>query len=97
MGRFRESGADDSGDMVAALEDTYSSFIGFEFMHIHNTEVRNWIRERIEARVKNQAMDLLLEANQIELPTVLITQEIKALKAQPAKRGPGRPRKEDAA
>ena len=37
--------------MVQALEDTYSGSIGFEFMHIHNTEVRNWIRERIEARV----------------------------------------------
>lgn len=37
-------------EMVAALEETYSGWIGFEFMHIHNTEVRNWIRERIENR-----------------------------------------------
>ena len=35
-------------DMVAALEATYSNKIGFEFMHIHNTTVRHWVRERIE-------------------------------------------------
>ena len=35
-------------DMVAALEATYSGKIGFEFMHIHNTSVRHWLRERIE-------------------------------------------------
>jgi 2-oxoglutarate dehydrogenase E1 component len=35
-------------DMVAALEMTYSGKIGFEFMHIHNTTVRHWVRERIE-------------------------------------------------
>ncbi|MGL5017066.1 MAG: thiamine pyrophosphate-dependent enzyme, partial [Luteolibacter sp.] len=35
-------------DMVAALEVTYSHKIGFEFMHIHNTTVRHWVRERIE-------------------------------------------------
>ncbi|NNC90366.1 MAG: 2-oxoglutarate dehydrogenase E1 component [Akkermansiaceae bacterium] len=39
-------------EMVEALEATYSGHIGFEFMHIHNTEVRNWIRERIENRVR---------------------------------------------
>ena len=35
-------------DMLAALEATYSGKIGFEFMHIHNTTVRHWMRERIE-------------------------------------------------
>ncbi len=35
-------------DMVAALQTTYSGKIGFEFMHIHNTTVRHWLRERIE-------------------------------------------------
>jgi 2-oxoglutarate dehydrogenase E1 component len=38
-------------DMIAALNETYSGSIGFEFMHIHNTAVRHWIRERIEQRV----------------------------------------------
>jgi 2-oxoglutarate dehydrogenase E1 component len=35
-------------DMIAGLEATYSAWIGFEFMHIHNTTVRHWVRERIE-------------------------------------------------
>lgn len=35
-------------NMVAALKTTYSGKIGFEFMHIHNTTVRHWMRERIE-------------------------------------------------
>ncbi len=38
-------------EMVAGLEATYSGNIGFEFMHIHNTTVRHWVRERIEARI----------------------------------------------
>jgi 2-oxoglutarate dehydrogenase E1 component len=35
-------------DMIAALEATYSGKIGFEFMHIHHTPIRHWVRERIE-------------------------------------------------
>lgn len=62
-------------EMVAALEETYSGKIGFEFMHIHNTEVRNWIRERIEGRAgkpgadqeqKKKALDWLLQAELFE-------------------------------
>ena len=41
-------------DMIAALEATYSGKTGFEFMHIHNTELRNWIRERIEYRFDDE-------------------------------------------
>ena len=37
-------------EMLAALEDCYSNKTGFEFMHIHNTEVRNWIRSKVEHR-----------------------------------------------
>ncbi len=36
-------------DMIAVLEATYSGKIGFEFMHIHHTPVRHWVRERIES------------------------------------------------
>ncbi len=36
-------------EMIATLESTYCGKIGFEFMHIHNTTVRHWVRERIEA------------------------------------------------
>ncbi|RYD38332.1 MAG: 2-oxoglutarate dehydrogenase E1 component [Verrucomicrobiaceae bacterium] len=35
-------------NMVSALDATYCGLIGFEFMHIHNTTVRHWLRERIE-------------------------------------------------
>ncbi len=41
-------------DMVAGLEKTYSGRIGFEFMHINNTIVRHWVRERIEMHALRQ-------------------------------------------
>jgi 2-oxoglutarate dehydrogenase E1 component len=37
-------------EMRAKLEEIYCSQIGFEFMHIANPRVRNWLRERIENR-----------------------------------------------
>jgi 2-oxoglutarate dehydrogenase E1 component len=37
-------------ELIDALELCYSNKTGFEFMHIHNTEVRNWIRAKIENR-----------------------------------------------
>lgn len=37
-------------DLIRALQDIYAGPIGAEFMHIQNLRVRNWIRERIEAR-----------------------------------------------
>src|SRR6188474_1183484 len=37
-------------ELLAQLEAIYSSNIGFEFMHIQNPRVRNWLRERIETR-----------------------------------------------
>lgn len=43
------------GEMIQGLEECYSDKIGFEFMHIHNTEVRNWIRHRIENRFNEKA------------------------------------------
>ena len=42
-------------DMIAAIKTTYSGPIGFEFMHIHNTTVRHWVRERIEAHTQREA------------------------------------------
>ncbi|MGJ8676674.1 MAG: 2-oxoglutarate dehydrogenase E1 component [Akkermansiaceae bacterium] len=41
-------------EMIAALEETYSSYLGVEFMHIFNTEIRNWIRFRVENRAEVQ-------------------------------------------
>ena len=37
-------------DMVAALQRIYTGTLGAEFMHIQNARVRNWLRERLEAR-----------------------------------------------
>ena len=63
-------------NMVAALKATYSGKIGFEFMHIHNTTVRHWVRERIEqhgSKGAEKTMDMqvkslrwLLEAETFE-------------------------------
>jgi len=41
-------------DLLATLELTYSGSIGFEFMHLHDTDVREWVRERIETRTAEQ-------------------------------------------
>ena len=49
-------------EMVQALEDTYSGYIGFEFMHIFNTDVRNWMRDRIEHRLEAQSAQNFEEA-----------------------------------
>ncbi|NNE92843.1 MAG: 2-oxoglutarate dehydrogenase E1 component, partial [Verrucomicrobiales bacterium] len=38
-------------ELIDRLEKTYCGKIGFEFMHIHRPIVRNWIRERVEARI----------------------------------------------
>ena len=62
-------------DMVALLEATYSGKIGFEFMHIHHTPIRHWVRERIEshatrsegtAEKKISALRWVLEAEAFE-------------------------------
>ncbi len=44
-------------EMLAGLEECYSNKTGFEFMHIHNTEVRNWIRGKIEHRFEGMKSD----------------------------------------
>jgi len=50
------------------------------------------LKQRVDARIKKQAMDLLLDANPIELPRVLVSEEIRALKAQMQQRmGGGAP------
>jgi 2-oxoglutarate dehydrogenase E1 component len=39
------------GDMRRQLQAIYCGWVGFEYMHIHNTEVRHWLRDRIENRL----------------------------------------------
>ncbi len=36
--------------MIASLEEMYADVIGSEFQHIQNPRIRNWVRDRIEAR-----------------------------------------------
>ncbi len=51
-------------DMIAALEATYCAKIGFEFMHIDNTTVRHWVRERIEAHatISDESPEKMIDA-----------------------------------
>src|SRR4029079_7972290 len=41
--------------MLDELRRIYCDKLGFEIMHIHNREVRVWLRERIEARLDTPA------------------------------------------
>lgn len=63
------------GELIAELKRAYCDRIGFEFMHIHNREVRNWLRDRIESRaspretespVKTKVLEWLTEAETFE-------------------------------
>ncbi len=72
---FRDGEPTKLRDLEAALRETYSGRTGFEFMHIHNTEVRNWIRLRIEKRAgqppitaqdQKKALRWLMEAELFE-------------------------------
>ncbi|WP_295887581.1 trigger factor [uncultured Thiohalocapsa sp.] len=40
------------------------------------------LRQRTDAKIKTQVMDALLEANPVDLPAVLVSEEIRALKGQ---------------
>lgn len=53
---FRKGEPTKLRDLIKALQETYSGRTGFEYMHIHNTEVRNWIRLRIEDRAGQPAI-----------------------------------------
>ena len=72
---FRDGAKMKLRDMVTALEATYSGYIGFEFTHIHNTTVRNWVRRKIEDHAlrdpdpkdrEARALGWLIEADSFE-------------------------------
>ncbi len=44
-------------DMVVQLQAIYADRIGFEFAHIQNAEVRDWLLERIESRPVDAGAD----------------------------------------
>ena len=59
-------------DFRAKLEAIYCDDIGFEFMHIANPRVRNWVRDRIENRAQwsvdaDTQARMLRHINEIEL------------------------------
>ena len=45
----RKSSEFSAKDIVQDLEDTYCRTLGAEFMHIVNTEERQWFMERLES------------------------------------------------
>ncbi|HYZ74781.1 MAG TPA: 2-oxoglutarate dehydrogenase E1 component, partial [Chthoniobacterales bacterium] len=62
-------------DLVSTLNAIYSGTVGVEFMHIQNEQVRDWVRERIEARLdsfrpdasqQKQLLRWLMEAETFE-------------------------------
>jgi len=61
--------------LLAELHKVYSGNIGFEYMHIHNAEIRYWIRQKIESQSRSydlskdekaQALKWVLEAGLLE-------------------------------
>ena len=63
--------------MLGRLQQIYCGKIGFEFMHIHDSEIRHWIRDKVEARpdpwendskeTKMRVLGWLVEAEEFEL------------------------------
>src|SRR5580700_8200793 len=47
---FQNGKAFKLSDLISSLNAIYSGTVGVEFMHIQNEQVRDWVRERIEAR-----------------------------------------------
>ncbi len=41
-------------ELIERLEKIYCGRVGYEYMHIHKQEVRNWLRERIENRIDQE-------------------------------------------
>ena len=63
-------------EMIARLREIYADAIGAEFQHIQNPRIRNWVRDRIEARptrhpasteVEIAILRLLLESEAFEV------------------------------
>ncbi len=61
--------------LLDELQKVYSGNIGFEYMHIHNAEIRYWIRQKIESKSRSydlgkddkaKALKWALEAGLIE-------------------------------
>jgi 2-oxoglutarate dehydrogenase E1 component len=54
----KDGGASTLRELIAALRETYCRTIGVEFMHIRDTAIRNWLRERMEPIRNRPAFDI---------------------------------------
>ena len=42
-------------EMIALLDQIYAGSIGAEFRHIQNTRIRDWVRHRLESRIRSSS------------------------------------------
>ena len=54
---FQQSRSMTLGEMIDTLRAIYCGPIGVEFMHIQNETVREWVRDRMEARIASPQPD----------------------------------------
>ncbi|MBW9256876.1 MAG: trigger factor [Candidatus Thiodiazotropha sp. (ex. Lucinisca nassula)] len=78
---------DISEEVLPEVDDEFAKEFGAEegvdkLMSDVRENMSRELAQRIEARIKNQAMDLLTEQNPIDIPTAMVDQEIEALKNQ---------------
>lgn len=57
-GEFVGLGPASLQDILDHLKKIYCSKIGFQYMHSHNTDIRRWMREKIESTAKNIEMSI---------------------------------------
>ncbi|MCG8037646.1 MAG: trigger factor [Candidatus Thiodiazotropha taylori] len=74
-------------EVLPEVDDEFAKEFGAEegvdkLMNDVRENMTRELAQRIEARIKNQAMDLLTDQNPIDIPTAMVDQEIEALKNQ---------------
>lgn len=85
---FEVSSSAVEGPVVPELDADLARSYGVEdgdlerFRQDVRTNMERELRQRIQARLKNQVMDALIAANPIEVPGVLVREEIAAIKEQ---------------
>ncbi len=52
--------------LLAELNKVYSGNIGFEYMHIHNADIRYWIRQRIESKERTYELSKKDKSNSLK-------------------------------
>ncbi|MCG8488949.1 MAG: trigger factor [Chromatiales bacterium] len=78
---------DISEEVLPEVDDEFAKEFGAEegvdkLMSDVRENMSRELAQRIEARIKNQAMDLLTEQNPIDIPSAMVDQEIEALRNQ---------------